>query len=272
MQLVCYFLYVKGHRHIALLRRLPTRRERLLGERGTRESCGKSTTTSTHPQDGNMALVFGVASTKGGSGKTTLTINLARAIQQEGRQVQIIDTDPQRTASRWENRQPDGYELPVCHVEDAPTAVSLQSRIMLLQEESEVAVVDGSPKNDGSTAALIRASHAVIIPVQPTPADTWAARPVIEMVRRTNTPAAFVISRQIVGTNLADAVSDSLSEHDIPVFENRASQRVAFAETMVDGITVMDRSSATKARKEVRGIATELIDLVKRQLDAEVQP
>lgn len=218
-----------------------------------------------------MALVLGIASTKGGSGKTTLAINIARAIQVEGRQVQVIDTDPQRTATRWGERQPEGYELPVRHVEDAPTAVSLQSRLMLLQEESEVAVVDGSPKKDGSTAAVIRASHAVIIPVQPTPADTWAARPVIEMVNRTNTPAALVISRQIVGTNLADAVSESLDEYDIPVLENRVSQRVAYAETMVDGITVMDRSGATKARNEIRGIATEVIELLKRQLDSKVK-
>lgn len=216
-----------------------------------------------------MAIVLGIASTKGGSGKTTLAINLARAIQLEGYDVQVIDTDPQRTAVRWGNLQPDGYHLPVRHVENAPTAVSLQSRLMLLEEEAEVSVIDGSPKSDGTTEALIRASHAVLIPVQPTPADIWAARSISEFVHRTGTPAGLVISRQIVGTNLANGIADDLREHDLPAFENRVSQRVAYAETMMNGITVMDRSGADKARKEIEGVAGELIGLLRRQYNTD---
>lgn len=213
-----------------------------------------------------MALVLGIASTKGGSGKTTLAINLARAIQLKGYDVQVIDTDPQRTAVRWAELQPEGYHVPVRHVEDAPTAVSLHSRLMLLEEETDVSFIDGSPKRDERTETLVRASHAVLIPVQPTPADIWAARPVVDIIHRTSTLAAFVISRQIVGTNLAKKTADSLKEYNLPVFENRVSQRVAYAETLTEGITVMDRSGAGKARNEVMGIARELISLLRRHL------
>lgn len=214
-----------------------------------------------------MALVLGIASTKGGSGKTTIAINLARAIQLEGYEVLLIDTDPQRTATKWGSAQPEDYSLPVRHVEDAPTALSLQSRIMLLQEDSDVAVIDGSSKGNGATAAVVRASHAVIIPVQPAPADIWATRSVLDIANRTATPAAFVISRQVVGTNLASTITESLEGYDIPVFETRTSQRVAYAETMVDGVTVMDRSGAKKARSEIQGIATEFIGLLTQRLN-----
>ncbi len=217
-----------------------------------------------------MALVLGIASTKGGSGKTTLATNLARAIQLEGNEVLIIDTDPQRTATKWRGIQPDGYDLPVCHVEDGPTAVSLQKRISLLQEGVDAAVVDGSPKSDGSTGALVRASHAVLIPVQPTPADVWATRSAVEIANRTDTPAAFVVSRQIVGTNLAAEVKGRLERHDLPVFEARTSQRVAYAEAMNEGITVMDLPGTAKARAEIRDIASELAGLLKKQLAADL--
>lgn len=218
-----------------------------------------------------MALVLGIASTKGGSGKTTLAINLARAIQLEGNEVLLIDTDPQRTVTKWKERQPESYDLPVRHVEDAPTAVSLQKRIALLQEEADAAVVDGSPKRDGTTRALVRAAHAVLIPVQPTPADLWATRSVVDMADRTDTPAAFVISRQIVGTNLAAELTGILEEHDLPVFESRISQRVAYAEAMNEGRTVLDISGTSKAREEVRGVATELAGLLKKRLAAELE-
>jgi chromosome partitioning protein len=209
-----------------------------------------------------MPLTIGVVNAKGGSGKTTLVTNLARAIQLDGNDVSIIDTDPQRTASTWGQNQPDGYGLPVRHVEDAPAA-PLQERIQTLTAESDIALIDGSAKIDGGTGACVRASRVVLIPVQPTPADTWGARSVVDVVKKTGTTAALVISRQIVGTNLANEVADGLASYELPVFESRTSQRVAYAETMFDGRTVLDAPGADKAEAEIQGIATELAQLLK---------
>ena len=97
------------------------------------------------------------------------------------------------------------------------------------------------------------------------------AWPVVEIVRRTSTLAAFVVTRQIVGANLADKIADSLKEHDLPVFEHRVYQRVAYAETLLEGISVTDRPGAVKARKEVEGIAGELTSLLRRQHESDEQ-
>ena len=45
--------------------------------------------------------VISLVTQKGGCGKTTLTTCLAVVAQQTGRQVVILDTDPQATASQW---------------------------------------------------------------------------------------------------------------------------------------------------------------------------
>jgi chromosome partitioning protein len=208
-----------------------------------------------------MPVCIGVVNAKGGSGKTTLATNLARAVQLDGNDVAIIDTDPQRTASTWAQSQPDDYDLPVRHAEDA-TGDTLQARISALTATSDIAVIDGSAKIDDGTGAAVRASDAVLIPVQPTPADTWGARSVVEVVKSTGTAAALVISRQIVGTNLAGEVADGLKNYELPVFESRTSQRVAYAEAMFDGRTVLDVPGADKAAAEVQGIATELAQLL----------
>jgi len=42
-----------------------------------------------------------IVSQKGGSGKTTLAVNLAAAAEASGEIALIIDTDPQATASQW---------------------------------------------------------------------------------------------------------------------------------------------------------------------------
>ena len=52
-----------------------------------------------------------LASQKGGSGKSTLTVGIAIAAAGDGHRVAIIDTDPQGTVSNWGRRRtaPEPY-------------------------------------------------------------------------------------------------------------------------------------------------------------------
>lgn len=45
--------------------------------------------------------IITVAQQKGGSGKTTLTVNLAVALRRRGLSVAVLDTDPQGSLGRW---------------------------------------------------------------------------------------------------------------------------------------------------------------------------
>lgn len=205
-----------------------------------------------------MALIVGIVNSKGGSGKSTLATNLARAIQKDGNDTVLVDTDPQGTITDWSSNQPEGYGLPVIHVQNAE---ALEVDLSRLTDGYDVAIIDGSAKLEKGLGTCVRASDAVLIPVQPTPADIWGVSEVAGIVRQTDTKAALVVSRAITGTNLAQEITDGLKSYNLPVFESRTHQRVAYAEAMFSGQTVLD-IKARKAESEIQDIATELAELL----------
>lgn len=210
-----------------------------------------------------MPLVVGIVSPKGGSGKTTTAIHLARSVQQTGDSVLILDTDPQGSAVAWHSRQTNNYSMPVVHADTDDVSGALED----VGDRADVVFIDGAAKIEPRTGRIVRASHVCLIPVQPTPLDSWGVEQVVRSVRDSETPAAFVITQQKARTNLAKEVAGGLADqYELPVLDSRLSHRVAFAESMFDGRTALDVSGATKAKQEVRALTTELKEFIQRHV------
>jgi chromosome partitioning protein len=124
-----------------------------------------------------------------------------------------------------------------------------------------VAVIDGAAQVAEMLGACVAVADAVVIPVQPSPADVWGASTVVQLVRRTRTPAAFVVSQARAGTNLASEIGDALDGYGLPILRTpdgapaRTCQRVAYPTAMLQGRTVLDTAPKGKAAAEVQAIA-----------------
>jgi chromosome partitioning protein len=211
-----------------------------------------------------MASIVAVLNMKGGSGKTTIAINLARGLQDHG-SVCIVDADPQGTALRWDNADPDSADLPGVFAASMP----LDERIPELATGWDFVVVDGAAKAKDRTRQCVEAADVVLVPVRPSGADIWASEWLVGVIRNRqrmtggNPVGAFVISQQIVGTNLAGEIGEVLGEYDLPVLKGRTSQRVAYAEALSMGTTVLDTDPDSKAAAEIRTITEETLQLIK---------
>ena len=128
---------------------------------------------------------------KGGSGKSTLCINLAIAAQEAGRSVCILEMDRQATVSDWpEHRTVENPE--VAQID----ATQLEDVMRGLQGSAYDYVFIDTPGVDSpGTLSAIRAADLCILPCRPSPADLRAFKPTLAAIYRLEKRFAFVLNQ-----------------------------------------------------------------------------
>lgn len=210
-----------------------------------------------------MGKVISILNPKGGTGKTTISLNLARALQLEGFNILLGDSDPQGTARAWSSLGSEGVDMfPVYGL----GARTIDKEIEKVKGAFDFIVIDGGAKLEIQVMApIIRVSDLILIPVRPSGADIWAADELVEGIKARQgllegQPLAyFVVSSQIVGSLLADEVKEVLEEQGLPVLKARTSQRVAYTESLTNGLTVFEEDRDGKAKREVSDIKDEIL-------------
>ena len=197
-------------------------------------------------------VVVAVLNQKGGSGKTTIATNLAHSLQLSGHKVLLVDSDPQGSTRDW-NEANGGELVPVIGL-DRET----------LSAGYDWVIIDGAPQLAKMSAAAVKAADIVLIPVQPSPYDIWAAADLVEIIKtrqsitENGTPkAAFIISRAIKKTKLSNEINEALAEYGFEVFKSSTSQLVVYPTTAANGLTVFSEKNSS-AIKELQDITKEL--------------
>ena len=201
--------------------------------------------------------VICILNQKGGVGKTTLAINLARALQQANFNVILVDADPQGSARDW-NDANNGELIPVVGLDRK----SLPADIKNLTGY-DIAIVDGAPQTKELTIAAIKTADVVLIPVQPSPFDIWATNDLLELLKERQEltdgkpKVAFIVSRQIVNTGVGHEVRKVLTESGVKVFAAGTFQRIAYSQSATSGKTIFE-SNDGKAKDEIINLTNEL--------------
>ncbi len=199
---------------------------------------------------------------KGGVGKTTLAINVAGALGRAGDKVLFVDADPQGSALSWsELRQGDtlfsivGMPRPVVHKE-----------VPALAEGYDHVVIDSPPSVHAVSKSIIATADAIIIPIQPSPYDIWAAEDVLALIKEAavfneGVKIAFAINRKIANTAIGRDVVDSLTAYGVRVLNSQVAQRVLFAESAAQGKTVFEVDPSSAATAEIQQLTQEILQI-----------
>jgi chromosome partitioning protein len=204
--------------------------------------------------------IIAILNPKGGSGKTTLTTNLARACHDRGLRTLLVDSDPQGSASDWHAAREDN-PLPFLAYGRPENFKALPG----IAAPYDLVLIDGAAKLEGMIAAALNVADGVLIPVQPSPYDIWATADLVELIkaRREVTEgrprAAFLVSRAIRRTVLSREIHAALAEYGLPVFTAGTTQRQSYARTAAGGLSVFDDGSKAAAA-EITAIAAEFLE------------
>lgn len=206
-----------------------------------------------------MGQVITVAQQKGGSGKTTVAVNLAVALARAGRQVAVLDTDPQGSMGRWfmtrEEAGDPGMEF------GTASAWGAGYECKKMRKSCDYVIVDTPPKVDSDLRPVLRESALVLVPVATSQVDLWALDSILELAERVDVPALVVLNRFKAGTHVSDDVVRALEERGVARAATVLGNRVVYAESLGvgKGVLEMGRGAWTT---EIEALRDEVSDLV----------
>ena len=140
---------------------------------------------------------------------------------------------------------------------------SLHRDLPEIAKDYDVVVIDGAPRVNELGRSAILASDTILIPVQPSPYDVWAAADTVQLIReaqqfRESLTAAFVINRKIVNTAIGRDVESALDHFGTPVLPGHLCQRVAYAESASQGLSVVEAAPQSEAAREIATLVSSI--------------
>lgn len=215
--------------------------------------------------------VIVTASSKGGAGKSTLTLVLALALDTLGANVAIIDADPNRPIVRWRS----GKSASRIEVVGDVTESNI---IRLIREQSaarQFVLVDLEGTANRLVSRAITQADLVLIPLQASALDSNEASRAVGLIKEEEEtlegrviPFRIIMTRTnpLITTRIESGIYKALADADIPLMNNRLHERQAYKAIFVRRLGLEELDSSVSgleaARENAENLASEVVGLI----------
>lgn len=210
-----------------------------------------------------MILLVGYE--KGGTGKSTLAKNLAVYLQQKGRDLIAVDTDPQQTLYRWSesrNDNPAAQSIPCVKLTGSKILPDLKS---LAAKYQDVVIDAGGVDSPALRAALAVATH-LLVPMQPNMGDIEILDHMTDLIEQAKIYNPDLYCRAVITMcptlpSQAGLILDAkevCASYELPALNAITCKRLVYDQIGANGLSVLE-SDNQKASAEITEIATEFL-------------
>lgn len=214
-------------------------------------------------------MIIVVATSKGGVGKSTISVHLAAWLHERGHRVTLADCDTQQSSSEW-----------IREAVPEVKAVRLDNPDMILNDlpilcsDTDYVVADGPGSQTETSRALLLRADLAIVPCKASMLEIRALAKATEVLRvsqdiRAGLPKAVIVL-SMVGKNyrLTADMKDAAGALNLPLASQAMILRQIYADAPGQGAVVWNMGArAREAAEEVDQIFREILpDAVKRRV------
>lgn len=205
-------------------------------------------------------MITVIGSLKGGSGKSTITFNLAVWLEMAEQHVLSVDADPQSTLTDVvEIREEEGFE-PAVNL--APGKI-LEDRKQL--NDYDEVLIDVGTADLKRLKEAVKIADRIVVPVPPSQADVWSTQRFLRLVDSVSGDRKPDIMGFINRGDTHHAVRESdetaaalVSLPGLKFIKARLSQRTVFRRSFSEGLAVFEMDPRSKGAQEWNALASVL--------------
>ncbi|MGZ8942797.1 MAG: AAA family ATPase [Methylobacter sp.] len=195
-------------------------------------------------------MIVLIGGEKGGTGKTTLATNLAAMRALAGRDVLLLDTDPQGSANYWaQSRDEEKITPRVACIQKFGKGIPTEVKDLATRYDD--IIIDAGGRDSVELRSSMVIAEKVYIPIQPSQFDIWTLGQMDELVETARgfnpgLQARVIISRS--STNPSVRESDQAGQLLVADFPNldlanvAIRDRIAYRKAAKDGLAVTELS------------------------------
>jgi chromosome partitioning protein len=176
-----------------------------------------------------------IANPKGGSGKTTLSTNIAGYLASRGQHVTLLDLDRQKSATQWLTNRP--FELPMISLFQADAGKRINADWLVIDSPAGL--------HGKNLEHALKLAHKVVVPIAPSLFDIQASGEFLQTiarersVRKGKTFVGVVGMRMSPHTRAATTLEQFISGLELPVLAYLRETQV-YVNAAFEGKTLFD--------------------------------
>ena len=208
-----------------------------------------------------MILLLG--GEKGGTGKSTVAVNLAVWLACQGVDVVLIDTDVQRTASHFIDRRNAIADVPRVH--SAEKHGNVFDTVRDLAKRYQQVIVDAGGRDSEELRTALVAAHTVYCPLKASQPDIETSTHMNELVKLARGMNPTLEARLLISMGPTNPVIHEAAEAreilgelpDFSLSDVVIRDRKVYRDAMIEGRGVIEMGNA-RAKYEIEALASEI--------------